>query len=86
MRGREVFLDVYRSKLATLDKLSMEREGVVKKSQNFVYVECERPPKYFSTNQYFHRKIKLLSNFSLSIDKKLFYTVSQISNLNQNEV
>ena len=43
--GGRGFPNVYASTQASLNKLSMEREGGVKKSQKFVFVECEQPPK-----------------------------------------
>ena len=42
-QGGRGFLNVYSSKHGLLNKLSTGREVGVKKSQNFVYVECERP-------------------------------------------
>ena len=42
--GERGIPNVYKSASVSLNKLSMDREGGVKKSQNFVYVECERPP------------------------------------------
>ena len=48
--GGRGYQNVYTSKQALVNKMSTGREVGVKKSQNSVYVECERPPCLFVVN------------------------------------